>query len=166
MQISLKKHWHIQVNLDMTDSMGPGKLVRHMQNPSYTYDKYLICMGLGPSILSVIDESPSYSGQSYPSSLVLTEIFRWKHYCLYEKHTFLEVFFMNSLRYTHPKHTIFAVFFRTTHLLKIFEEQSTYEAILFHILCEIILYSQMFFKCIVNQGVTLKEGTLGTKGSN
>ena len=22
----------------MTDSMGPGKLVRHMQNPSYTYD--------------------------------------------------------------------------------------------------------------------------------
>ena len=60
----------IQVNLDMTDSMGPGKLVRHMQNPSYTYDKYLICMGLGPSILSVIDESPSYSGPSYPSSPV------------------------------------------------------------------------------------------------
>ena len=28
----------IQVNLDMTDSMGPGKLVRHMQNLSYTYD--------------------------------------------------------------------------------------------------------------------------------
>ena len=26
----------VQVNLDMTDSMGPGKLVRHMQNPSYT----------------------------------------------------------------------------------------------------------------------------------
>ena len=46
----------IQVNLDMTDSMGPGKLVRHRQNPSYTYGKYLICMGLGPSILSVIDE--------------------------------------------------------------------------------------------------------------
>ena len=36
----------IQVNLDMTDSMGPGKLVRHMQNPSYTYDEYLI-LGLG-----------------------------------------------------------------------------------------------------------------------
>ena len=32
----------LQVNLDMTDSMGPGKLVRHMQNPSYTYDEYLI----------------------------------------------------------------------------------------------------------------------------
>ena len=32
----------------MTDSKGPGKLVRHMQNPSYTYDTYLICMGLGP----------------------------------------------------------------------------------------------------------------------
>ena len=61
----------VQVNLDMTDSMGPGKLVRHMQNLSYTYDKYLICMGLGPSILSVIDESPSYSGPSYPSSPVL-----------------------------------------------------------------------------------------------
>ena len=29
----------VQVNLDMTDSMGPGKLVRHMQNPSYTYDE-------------------------------------------------------------------------------------------------------------------------------
>ena len=34
----------------MTDSMGPGRLVRHMQNPSYTYDTYLICMGLGPRI--------------------------------------------------------------------------------------------------------------------
>ena len=44
----------MQVNLDMTDSMGPGKLVRHMQNPSYTYDEYLICIGLGPSISSVI----------------------------------------------------------------------------------------------------------------
>ena len=61
----------IQVNLDMTDSMGPGKLVCHMQNPSYTYDKYLICMGLGPSILSVIDENPSYSGPSYPSSPIV-----------------------------------------------------------------------------------------------
>ena len=26
------------MNSDMTDSMGPGKLVRHMQNSSYTYD--------------------------------------------------------------------------------------------------------------------------------
>ena len=60
----------IQVNLDMTDSTGPGKLVRHVQNPSYTYDTYLICMGLGPSILSVIDKSLSYSGPSYPSSPV------------------------------------------------------------------------------------------------
>ena len=56
------------MNLDMTDSMGPGKLVRHMQNPSYTYDKYLICIGLGPSISSVICKNPSYSGPSYPSS--------------------------------------------------------------------------------------------------
>ena len=56
----------IQVNLDMTDPMGPGELVRHMQNPSYTYDKYLICIGLGPSISSVICKNPSYSGPSYP----------------------------------------------------------------------------------------------------
>ena len=27
-----------QANLDMTDSKEPGKLVRHMRNPSYTYD--------------------------------------------------------------------------------------------------------------------------------
>ena len=33
--------------MDMTDSMGPGKLVRHMQNPLYTYDEYWICMGGG-----------------------------------------------------------------------------------------------------------------------
>ena len=54
----------------MTDSMGPEKLVRHMQNPSYTYDEYLVCIGLGPSISSVICENPSYSGPSYPSSPV------------------------------------------------------------------------------------------------
>ena len=63
----------IQVNLDMTDSLGLGKLVRHMQNPSYTYDKYLTCIGLGPSILSVICKDPSYSGPSYPSSPVFHE---------------------------------------------------------------------------------------------
>ena len=56
----------IQANLDMTDSMRPGKLVRHMQNLSYTYDTYVICMGLGPSISSVIVKSPSYSGPSHP----------------------------------------------------------------------------------------------------
>ena len=60
----------IQVNLDMTDSMGPGKLVCHMQNPSYIYDEYLICIGLGPSISSVICKNPSYSGPSYPNSPV------------------------------------------------------------------------------------------------
>ena len=59
------------MNLDMTDSMGPGKLVRHMQSPSYTYDEYLICIGLGPSISSVICEYLLYSGPSYPSSPVL-----------------------------------------------------------------------------------------------
>ena len=64
------KKYTVQANLDMTDSMGPGKLVRHTQNPSYTYDEYLICMGLGPSISSVICKNPSYSGPSYPSSPV------------------------------------------------------------------------------------------------
>ena len=57
----------------MTDSMGPGKLVRQMQNPSYTYDEYLICIGLEPSISSVICKNPSYSGPSYPSSPVYLE---------------------------------------------------------------------------------------------
>ena len=64
----------IQVNLDMTDSMGPGKLIRHMQNPSYAYDEYLICIRLGPSISSVICKNPSYSGPSYPSSPVHTYV--------------------------------------------------------------------------------------------
>ena len=32
----------IQANLDMKDSLGPGELVRHMQNLSYTYDTYRI----------------------------------------------------------------------------------------------------------------------------
>ena len=62
----------IQVNLDMTDSMGPGKLVRHVQNLSYTYDEYLICIGLGPRISSVICKNQSYIGPSYPSSPVHT----------------------------------------------------------------------------------------------
>ena len=62
---------YIQVNLDMTDSTGPGKLARHVQNPSYTYDEYLIFIRLGPSISSVICKSPSYSGPSYPSSPVI-----------------------------------------------------------------------------------------------
>ena len=57
------------MNLDVTDSMRPGKFVRHMHNQSYTYDTYLICMGLGPGISSVIDESPSYSGPSYPTCI-------------------------------------------------------------------------------------------------
>ena len=64
----------IQANLGMTDSMGPGKLVLHMQNPVYTYDTYLVCIGLGPSISSVIDESPSYNGPSYPSSPVFLDV--------------------------------------------------------------------------------------------
>ena len=66
---------YMQVNLDMTDSMGPGKLVSHVQNLSYTYDEYLICIGLGPSISSVICKNLSYSGLSYPSSPVYTYIY-------------------------------------------------------------------------------------------
>ena len=61
----------VQVNLDMTDSTGPGNLVRHMQNLSYIYDEYLLCIGLVPSISSVICKNLSYSGLSYPSSPVL-----------------------------------------------------------------------------------------------
>ena len=41
-----------------------------MQSLSYTYDSYLICMGLGPSISSVIAKSPAYTGLSYASSPV------------------------------------------------------------------------------------------------
>ena len=37
----------IQVNSDMTDPVGPGKLVRHMQNPPYAY------AGLSPSYASL-----------------------------------------------------------------------------------------------------------------
>ena len=66
----------ILVNLDMTDSMGPGKLVRHMQNLSYTYDEYLICIGLGPSISSVIGKNLSYSDPSYPSSPVPSYLYK------------------------------------------------------------------------------------------
>ena len=49
---------------------GTKHIVRHMQNSSYTYDEYLICIGLGPSISSVICKNPSYSGPSYPGSPV------------------------------------------------------------------------------------------------
>ena len=72
----------IQVNLDKTDSMGPGKLVRHMQNLSYTYDKYLISIGLRPSISSVICKNPSYSGPSYPSSPVSSYGLSHCHSCI------------------------------------------------------------------------------------
>ena len=43
-----------QTCIGQTLGMGPGNWVRHMQSLSYTYDTYLICMGLGPSISSVI----------------------------------------------------------------------------------------------------------------
>ena len=44
-----------------------------MQNPSYTYDEYLICIGRGPSISSGICKHLSYSDPSYPSSPVCCE---------------------------------------------------------------------------------------------
>ena len=81
----------VQLNLDMTDSMGPGKLVRHMQNPSYTYDEYLICIRLGPSILSVICKNPSYSGPSYLSSPVV-EIFEVEIFIRFLPITLLQIF--------------------------------------------------------------------------
>ena len=64
----------IQANLGMTDSMGPGKLVLYMQNPVYTYDTYLVCIGLVPSISSVKDESQSYHGPSYPGLPVFLDV--------------------------------------------------------------------------------------------
>ena len=50
---------------------GTRKIGPSYANPSYTYDEYLICIRLGPSISSVICKNPSYSGPSYPSSPVL-----------------------------------------------------------------------------------------------
>ena len=61
-----------ELGYDGLNGTSPGKLVRHMQNLSYTYAEYLICIGLGPSISSVICKNPSYSGPSYPSSPVVT----------------------------------------------------------------------------------------------
>ena len=63
----------------MTDSVGPGKLVRHT---SYTYDEYLICIGLGPSISSVICKNTSYSDPSYPSSPVFSCILSFSNHIL------------------------------------------------------------------------------------
>ena len=95
-------HTHIQVNLDMTDSMGLEKFVRHMQNPSYTYDEYLICIGLGPSISSVICKNPSYSGPSYPSSPVYIYMYIYK--MLYSK-MFIFQLTANRLRMFAPAPT-------------------------------------------------------------
>ena len=52
------------------DGLNGTRKIGHMHNPSYTYDEYLICIGLGPSISSVICKNLSYSGPSYPSSPV------------------------------------------------------------------------------------------------
>ena len=45
----------------MTDSVGPGKLVGHMQNPSYAYDR------LSPSYASVYDIALGTSFDKYKS---------------------------------------------------------------------------------------------------
>ena len=79
----------------MTDSMGPGKLVRHMQNLSYTYDEYLICIGLAPSISSFICKNPSFSGPSYPSSPVY--VFHFKPHIRKYISCYL---FISVIRYT------------------------------------------------------------------
>ena len=74
--------WRI---LDMHQT-GTKHIVRHMQNPSYTYDEYLICIGLGQSISSVICKNLLYSGPSYPSSPLVCKTSRhsWK-YCYFER---------------------------------------------------------------------------------
>ena len=54
-------HNQIHVNSDMTDPVGPGKLLRHIQNPSYAYDglspvrHMQVCMLLhwGPHLISI-----------------------------------------------------------------------------------------------------------------
>ena len=59
----------IQVNLDMTDSVGPGKLVRHMQNPSYAYDGlslsytsvYLIALGTSVDLYIKVKTAKEYA---------------------------------------------------------------------------------------------------------
>ena len=51
----------VQVNSDMTDSVGPGKLVRHMHDPSYAYD------GLSLSYASVYVISLGTSFDIYKS---------------------------------------------------------------------------------------------------
>ena len=52
--------------LNGTRKIGPS----YAKSVLYTYDEYLICIGLGHSISSVICKNPSYSGPSYPSSPV------------------------------------------------------------------------------------------------
>ena len=47
MTTRLSRDTKIQANLGKTDSMGPGKLIRHMQNPSNTYDTYFDMHGTG-----------------------------------------------------------------------------------------------------------------------
>ena len=59
----------LQANLDMTASMRPGKLVRHMQNLSYTYMTHTWYMqGTGTKHIGCHSQKFVYSGPSYPSS--------------------------------------------------------------------------------------------------
>ena len=77
------------------DSTGPGKLVRHVQSLSYTYDTYLICMGLGPSISSIIAKSLTYSGPSYASLPVVSSSLT-TFSCLYPIKHHCELFIINT----------------------------------------------------------------------
>ena len=63
------KSFEIQVNSDMTDSVGPGKLVHHMQNTSYAYDGlslsyasvYVIALGTSLDIYIKVKTAKEYA---------------------------------------------------------------------------------------------------------
>ena len=68
---SFKRSGHLH-KFDCTGELGNDRL-NGTRKIGLSYAKsveYLICIGLGPSILSIICKNPSYSGPSYPSSLV------------------------------------------------------------------------------------------------
>ena len=80
----------------------PGKLVRHMQNLLYTYDAYLICIGLGQSISSVICKNLSYSRPSYPSSPVVASLLLIFYQCF--SFSFLQMVITKLLSYENLFH--------------------------------------------------------------
>ena len=58
---------------------------------SYTYDTYLICMGLGPNMLSVIAKSLAYKSTSYASLPVLRVQINRDIFYLYVNHLYTEI---------------------------------------------------------------------------